>query len=163
MRNPTLVFSIAAICLVAGLQPNDSVAYPGSAAISYGQNPVWAEGGFVNGSITREITTAPAGQTLIVTDVHLTMGSDDTGYDCIAMWSINLETDGSTLGSFAVQQFRDSSGQTAGHPFTNATFSSGLPVASGQTLNLVATLIHSDSCSGGPRIHYTISGYVAQS
>ena len=166
MRTHLTPISIAAICLITGLQPADSAAYPGGAAVSYGSNPVWAMGGYVTGDDTREITTAPAGQTLIVTDVHLTMSDDETGWDCMAKWVIDLETGGTSLGSFALQQFRhysDGDSFTPGQTVANATFSSGLPVPAGQALSLVANQVGTTGCSGEVRLHYTISGYIAQS
>jgi hypothetical protein len=158
--------TIAVLCLIAGLQPTDSAAYPGGAAVSYGSNPVWAVGGYVNGDDTREIRTAPADQTLIVTDVHLTMSDDDMGWDCMAKWVIDLETGGSSLGSFALQQSRHHSGGdsfTPGQTVANATFSSGLPVPAGQALSLVVDQVGTTGCTGEVRVHYTISGYIAQS
>jgi hypothetical protein len=166
MRVYTPHFSVITICMLGAAHPTESMAYPGGAAISYGQNPVWAMGGFVNDDATVEIKTAPIDQTLIVTDIHLTMSDDDTSWHCMAKWTIDLQTGDTNLGSFALQQYRhysDGDSFTPGQTVSNITFSSGLPVPAGQTLNLVANKIATSGCTGEVRVHYVISGYTAQS
>ncbi len=166
MRKVFTQWSLAGICLMSSLQPTVSAAYPGGAAVSYGQNPLWSAGGSVTGTDTIAIRTAPAGQTLVVTDVHLSLADDESDWNCMTRWTIDLQAGTeTTLGSFTLVQYRhysDGDSWTHGESVARATFSSGLPVPAGEVLNLVTDLRGTYDCSSSPRVHYTLSGYIAQ-
>ena len=165
MRKKTTLLAGSAACLMASLISSDSSAYP-TTPISYGQNPIWSAGGYVTGTNTISLETVPSGQTLVITDVHLSLGDDDSAWDCRTRWRTEVQSYGSsgttTLASFALRQGKVNE-PTPGN-IISATFESGLPVPAGNTLKFYANLRGIDDCTAASeRIYYTFSGYFAQS
>ena len=139
-----------AVGLGFSLASSDAVGYPAGAAVSMGTNPIWSEGGALNGVSSTTILIVDGDRTAIVSDVVLT-----TAGNCGGGMLIDLETaDGGIVASFATAT--DSSGTDWAPSQVSHAFSAGVPVAAGETLTL--------SMEGGAscRLRYTLSGYYAQ-
>ncbi len=120
----------------------------------------------MTGTNTISLETVPSGQTLVITDVHLSLGDDDSAWDRRTRWRTEVQSYGSsgttTLASFALRQGKVNE-PTPGN-IISATFESGLPVPAGNTLKFYANLRGIDDCTAAAeRIYYTLSGYFAQS
>ncbi len=166
MHKPRSLFALTGTCLLASLTPSDGVAYP-TTPVSYGQNPIWSAGGYMDGGDTAIIVDAiPTGQTLVVTDVFLTLGDDDGGWNCRSRWRTTIQSKSgpgsvTDLAMFHLRQLQGSDPNS--ESIINATFSSGLPIAGGQTLQIHANLRGTQNCDGNERLYYTLSGYYAES
>ena len=124
-----------------------AVGYPTGPAVSMGANPVWAEGGEVDGS-TISVLGAPAGRDVVVTDVVLSY------YNSTCNSRVDLRTNtGEVLASFRLMQDHWYYG-TAQPTRIEHSFNSGLPIPSGETLIMQEW--------GGCNVAYTLSGYYAQ-
>ena len=128
-----------AVGLGFSLSSSEAVGYPAGASVSMGSNPVWSMGGLPTAT---ETLTAPAGQDMIITDVHFanTAGS----------W-IRLEM---TLAGDGLVAAFISDGTTDRQP---AALQSGIRVPAGETLTVAFAAYH-----GLSSVRYTLSGYYAQ-
>ena len=140
-----------AVGLGFSLASSDAVGYPAGAAVSMGSNPIWSEGGALNGVSSTTILTVDGDRTAIVSDVVLT-----TAGNCGGGMPIDLETaDGGIVASFIVAT-DNTGGEQWGPSQVSHAFSAGVPVAAGETLTL--SMEGGSSC----RLRYTLSGYYAQ-
>jgi len=137
------------------IAPRDAVGYPAGAAVSYGSNPVFSEGGHLS-MLTAGSTTLGLGSSsydAIITDVVLTVGFPNT---CEHLMDVQLVS-----GSDTLAQFETVLGSAGAVPIA-AHYVSGIRVPAGSSLSLDTT-IYRDSCgSGDARIGYSISGYYAE-
>ena len=129
---------------------NSANAFPQGPSVSYGGNPLFSQGGTISNS-TSSIFTAPSDQIMVVTDLLLSMNSDD----CQSYLDITLS--GTSLGSFKLHSNLHYDGDKAAQsqPSTiQHAFNSGISLPVGETLEITET----GSCS----VAYTLSGYYAQ-
>ena len=150
MRTPRFQLGlIATLALGLGfsLSSSDAVGYPAGSAVSYGSNPLWAVGGNQFSGPAFEVITAPTGKDIVVTDLILSYSCTDCSPTVV------LRAGGTVISRTVYRHWRDGGNiSTVSIPIQH-TFSSGLPVTSGQTLT-----IEVDSYS----VDYTLSGYYAQ-
>jgi len=166
MNKPLSAFALTGACLMASLIPSDGTAYP-TTPVSYGQNPIWSAGGYVDGGDTVSILDSiPTGQDLVVTDVFLSLGDDDGGWNCRSRWRtiIQSKSAGGSVTDLAMFHMRQmQAGEPNSESIINATLSSGLLITDGQTLQIHANLRGTQNCDGNERLYYTLSGYYSQS
>jgi len=153
-------------CSMATLVPSDGAAYP-TTPVSYGQNPIWSAGGYIDRhDIATLVDSVPAGQTLVVTDVHITVAGNYGDWDCRTQWraKVQSKSPGGSTTDLAWYNLRHvGTGDSNNESMINATFSSGLPVVSGDSLQVHAHLSAVSSCGADSgRLYYTLSGYYAQ-
>jgi hypothetical protein len=147
------LFGIAAIIFSGAIfvhSLKSANAFPQGPSVSYGGNPLFSQGGTISNS-TSSIFTAPSDQIMVVTDLLLSMNSDD----CQSFLDITLS--GTSLGSFKLHSNLHYDGDKAAQsqPSTiQHAFNSGISVPVGETLEITET----GSCS----VAYTLSGYYAQ-
>ena len=138
---------------------SDAVGYP-TAAISTGANPVLSAAGAHNTSDTATLFAAEETD-VVVTDVVLTMSSDDNEY-CMVSFVHSLQlSDGTKVGEFAVGMHSPASNQPTVESSLSASFESGIRLPAGDTLSLHTDLRYKAGC-GDATVHYTVAGYRAQ-
>jgi len=163
-----------AVCLGAvatiALSPQDAVGYPAGPAVSVGANPVVHAGGTTGWGSSADLFTAPDDHDIVITDIVLSGNTDN--HTCKAQAWVKMDSASGTLGEFSVgtPMLRTSSWVTSGGE-TNLVvgLASGLRLPAGETAQLsVATDGMSYDCSSPGsypnrvRVHYAISGYLAQ-
>ena len=144
---------------------SQAVGYPATSAISYGSNPVWSAAGRLVDDDAPVLITVPPDQDLVVTDVHLGMSDQDSGFNCMTKWLVDLQDGSETFGTWAMQQYRhysDGTSWTPGVDMVDASFSTGLRIPAGTSLVLTADKLYEMDCSGDTYVHYNISGYYTQ-
>ncbi len=157
--SPWKAFAIAGIsaALTLSLVSSDAVGYPAGAAVSLGANPIVSYGGAVITGATDTLFTAPSDSDVIVTDVFLS--ADNTSNSCKTMQAIHLRLDdGTELGRYTVGM--DYWGGS-GHQPVHASYTSGIRVPAGRSLEAWSQDRFSYSCAG-IQVDYAISGYLAQ-
>ena len=153
-----LMFGCAAIIAASGfffrsIQPAQAYL---SNNISYQQNPIWSQGGVLNGNII----AAPSGQDMIVTDLHLTLYSADIA-DCWFNKHLQLSTPSlGTIAEYSLHWWHNYGGGEDETGSFQASFRSGLRIPAGETLSANVTTALEDSCSTHD-VRYTIAGYYA--
>jgi hypothetical protein len=143
------------VTLTLVLSPTDAVGYP-SAAVSLGQNPVLAMAGEVSDGSVVSLFSPEEGTDFVVTDVVLTMGRN-TWTTCHSTVTLSLASDGRYVGRFSLQADGNNisyNGAGTNHAQVSHSFTSGILVPSGDTLQL--------SASACEVVNYTLSGYYAQ-
>ena len=166
MRTQLSIAVAVGACCLAALVPSDGSAYP-TTPVSYGQNPIWSAGGYIDKhDIATLVDSVPSGQTLVVTDVHITVAGSYGDWDCRTQWRAKVQSkspSGSTaeLAWYHLRQV--GTGDSNDESRVKATYASGLPVASGHALQIHAHLSAVYYCDGPERLYYTVSGYYAQS
>ncbi|MDP2315463.1 MAG: hypothetical protein Q8P41_21375 [Pseudomonadota bacterium] len=149
-----------------GRFPAPAAAYPAGSAVSYGANPVLAQGGSVTAGSSAVLFTAPAGQDIVVTDLVLTRGYttySDYASCASAIVTVTVSTSAGTVGTVLL-------GYAGPTTFADAevvtmSLSSGLPVAAGDRLTLASTVTASASttyCDPNLTVGYTATGYYAE-
>ena len=155
---------IAALAMGLGfsLSSADAVGYPAGAAVSFGNNPVWSNGGLLTAGTPISVVTAEGEQGVVVTDLHAFV--TDTSDQCGAHMRLDLLIDGAVKGSVAMGVVQPSSNLTQYESSATLRLASGIYVEPGASLVLEPNIIWKRSyCSGtGPNIAYTLSGYRAQ-
>ena len=162
-------------CLSIGLgyslSSSQAIGYPAGPVISTGTNPVFSSGGAFSITVGTDTSiaavTAPDDQDLIITDLVLDAGTDDT--NCIEHWRVDFTIPGATLASTTVSpRFRRESGygysydQNFGQG-SHLRLQSGLRVPAGTSAQLEASSIVHGGCGGRDgQITWTTSGYYAQ-
>jgi len=147
------------------LSSSQAVGYPATSAISYGANPVWSAAGRLGDDEASVLISVPADQEVVVTDVQLGMSDQDSGFNCMTKWTVDLHESSETFGTWALQQYRhysDGDSWTPGVQQVNASYTSGLRVPAGTSLTLTASMLFEMDCSGDEYVHYIVSGYYAQ-
>jgi len=148
------------------LSSPQAIGYPAGSAVSYGANPVWSVGGVINGDGSADLLTAPADQSLVVTDINLSVTSNSSG--CSGVVDVGLGNSGASdlstadLGRFGLGLSRDNYSYTQYDPISSTHLQSGVKVDPGDTLSLFADMRWDVYCSGGIAMNYLISGYYAQ-
>ena len=100
-----------------------------------------------------------------MTDVQLGMSDQDSDFNCMTKWTVDLQEGSETFGTWALQQYRhysDGDSWTPGVQQVDASYTSGLRVPAGTSLTLTANKLYEMDCSGDAYVHYTVSGYYAQ-
>ena len=143
---------IASVALVVSSIGN-SFALPQGPSVNTGSNPVFSYGGTISNSTTT-LFTAPADQTMIVTDVVLTMAEQS----CSS--TITFNTSAGNVSSFKLYSNFYTAGDGYGRSATSIepksishSFNSGVPVNLSDGMDIVE--------SGGCNVSYTVSGYYA--
>jgi len=144
------------------LAPRDAVGYPSGAAVSYGSNPVFSVGGYLDFfGATDTLSIGLSGHDAIVTDVVLTTGSDCNNIHGTS--HVEFRDSTNTLAWFAVGLREDS---VSGTSALIVSSESGIRVAEGESLTLqVTNQIYSfESCPATitAGVFYTLSGYYAE-
>ena len=158
---------IAALAAGLGytLSSSQAVGYPAGVAVSYGSNPVWSAAGRLVDDDAPVLVTVPSDQDLVITDVQLIVGDQDSDFDCITKWTVDLQNGADTYGNWALSQFRhysDGDSWTPGVVHVDSTYNSGFVVPAGTPLTLTANKLYESYCSGDQFIYYNLSGYFAQ-
>jgi len=158
---------IATLALGLGytLSSSQAVGYPATSAISYGSNPVWSAAGRLVDDDAPVLISVPVDQEVVVTDVQLGMSDQDSDFNCMTKWTVDLQEGSETFGTWALQQYRhysDGDSWTPGVQQVDASYTSGLRVPAGTSLTLTANKLYEMDCSGDAYVHYTVSGYYAQ-
>ena len=143
---------IASVALLVSSIGN-SFALPQGPSVNVGSNPIFSYGGTISNSTTT-LFTAPSDQTMIVTDVVLTMAEQT----CTS--TITLNTSAGNVSSFKLYSKFYSAGDGYGRSATSIepksishSFNSGVPISLSDSLDIVE--------SGGCNVSYTVSGYYA--
>jgi hypothetical protein len=152
--------------LTVALSPQSAVGYPAGAAISYGANPVWSKGGVMNGDSNQDILTAPADQSVVITDIALSLSSTNSGCATVVEAGLGDGTatslDSADLGRFTVGVNREGYSYTRYHPFQTVQLRSGATIEGGDTLQIYSDVKWAAYCSESEvRLSYMISGYYA--
>ncbi len=158
---------IASLALGLGytLSSTQAVGYPASSAISYGANPVWSAAGRLVHEDAPVLISVPSDQDLIVTDVQLGMSDQDSDFNCMTKWTIDLLDGDDSFGTWAMQQYRhysDGDSWTPGVDHIDSNYTSGLRIPAGTALTLTASKLYEMDCTGDNFVHYNISGYYTQ-
>jgi hypothetical protein len=132
------LIAILAVGLGFSLASSSAVGYPAGAAVSMGSNPVWSIGGLPEAT---ESLTAPAGQDMIITDVHF--ANTDSQWIRVEM----------ALADDTVAAFTSDSGPDR----VPVSLRSGIRIPAGETMTIGFTAYY-----GLSSVRYTISGYYAQ-
>ena len=146
----TLLASVALLIWSIG----ETFAFPQGPNVSMGSNPLFSYGGKVNNSQIA-LFTAPSSQSMVVTDLILSMKNSN----CLS--TVELTTSGGDLLSSIDLHSRyvmSGNGYAASATQTSPSlvqhsFSSGIPLALGETLEM--------NENGGCDVSYTVSGYYA--
>ena len=143
---------IASVALLVSSIGN-SFALPQGPSVNIGSNPVFSYGGTVSNNSTT-LFTAPSDQTMVVTDIVLTMAEQT----CTS--TIMLNTSAGNVSSFKLYSNFYTAGDGYGRSATSIepksishSFNSGVPVSMNDGLNIAE--------SGGCNVSYTVSGYYA--
>lgn len=159
-----------------GRFPPPAAAYPAGAAVSYGANPVVATGGSVTAGSSAILFTAPAGQDIVVTDLVLTgrgygLSGASLSTQCYGATVVVTLSTGSGTVSTALLNYTLPANPASSALFglrvdpMPMSFSSGLPVAAGETLTMATTVTASSSstyCDPYLTVAYTATGYYAE-
>jgi len=157
--------------MTQSLTSSDAVGYPGGAAISKGENPIYSTGGKVEFNVDSPTTasgivTAPTDQELVITDVYFSMGS---GHSYCAMRAeVDLLIDGEQVAAYApISPMANLSYNVFLLSRDNQqTLASGIRIPAGSTLDFRLDDFDSfgSHCDGdyGQTLRYTLSGYYAQ-
>jgi hypothetical protein len=163
-----------AVCLGAvatiALSPQDAIGYPAGPAVSAGHNPVVSAGGTTAWDSSSDLFTAPADHDIVITDIVL---SGNTDYHrCKAQAWVKVDSASGTLGEFSVGTpvlYTNSWVASGGETNLVMDLASGLRLPAGETAQLsVSTEGMNYDCSSATsapnrvRVHYAISGYLAQ-
>jgi hypothetical protein len=146
--------------LTLALQARDAVGYPAGAVVSTGSNPVVSAGGQLDGTTSDSPLSATADQSLVITDVILSVSN--VASSCRAHAIVSLNAGGASLARFAVGVTSDSRSYDNHEPQMIARLSSGIHVPPGSTLVIDNTQQYTSGCSGNLKVEYTLSGYYAQ-
>jgi len=159
------------------LTSSEAIGYPAGSAVSSGENPIFSTAGSFefdtssgtsSGTTLSDVLTAPTDQDLIITDVNVGVSSGSTS--CGMRAEIGMYIDGEQVGSFApmspIMRFYSSETAFLGPTDGQQTFSSGIRVPAGTSLDLHAILIEWGGAyctsSGTQKARYSLSGYKAQ-
>ena len=141
------------LALTWAVSSHEAVGYPAT-AVSLGANPVVAKGGYAVASGTATPFTAPEDQSIVVTDVVLTIyGSKGSVEPCNNR--LSLDTSAGTIAEFRLTSDTYHNGTYLQPTSVSHTYSSGLPLVPGDTLVVTN---HGSHCD----ISYSLSGYLAQ-
>ena len=131
----------------------NSFALPQGPRVNIGTNPVFSYGGLVSNNTT-SLFTAPSDQTMIVTDIVLTMAEQT----CTS--TVTLNTSAGNVSSFKLYSNFYTAGDGYGRSATSIepksishSFNSGIPIGVNDEMDIVE--------SGGCNVSYTVSGYYA--
>ena len=156
-----------AVGLGFSLSSSDAIGYP-LGAVSMGANPVWSVGGVLTGAENRIVIEAPEDQSMVFTDVALSLSSTNTA--CASVVEVGLGGDASTsisealLGRFTVGVNREGYSKTRYHPIQTIQLSAGGQLSPGDELKIFSDVKWVAYCSSDEvRLSYTVSGYYAQS
>jgi hypothetical protein len=127
------------------LSASEAIGYPAGSAVSRGSNPVWNVAGTFTG--TGGTTVYTSSGHAIITDV-LISGSDDRTADV----TMRLD-DGTEIGRFLMHGASSAYNESYPQVSLIHTFSGGLVVPEGRTLQMSTTR---------GTMYYTLSGYYAQ-
>ncbi len=145
--------------LVWALGASDAIGYPAGSVVSYGSNPVVAIGGTITDVGSSTLFTAPADQSIVITDVALGLSISDS-YVCYGRYRVELRTGGGdVLGVYAI-----GGSEATRHPSesTNISYSSGLPVPPGESLEIQVSEVLRNCSGSASTTTYSLSGYYAQ-
>ena len=144
-----------------------AIGYPAGSAISYGANPVWSAGGVIHGDGGVVLISAPSDQAIVVTDINLSVTSNDAS--CTTALMVGIEDGSATsvdttdLGRFGLGVNREGYSYTQYHPIYSAHLGSGAKVAPSDNLQLFSDVLWNAYCSPDEvSLNYMISGYYAQ-
>ena len=158
----TLLSAGLGAALLAAFGAGDAGGYPAGAAVSLATNPVVSFAGTLTSSDTATITSVSSDRDLVITDVVLSSG--DSGAFCRSSIRVEVLAGGSAIGKFGIGVTNETRSYSSWEPTMVASLNSGLRVSAGSTLQIVTSQDYQDNCSGsGPDLHYTLSGYYAQS
>lgn len=163
-----------AVCLGAvatiALSPQDAIGYPAGPTVSAGHNPVVSAGGTTAWGSSSDLFTAPADHDIVITDIVLSGNTDH--HRCKAQAWVKVDSASGTLGEFSVGTpvlYTNSWVASGGETNLVMDLASGLRLPAGETAQLsVSTEGMNYDCSSATyapnrvRVHYAISGYLAQ-
>jgi hypothetical protein len=163
-----------AVCLGAvatiALSPQDAIGYPAGPAVSAGHNPVVSAGGTTAWDSSSDLFTAPADHDIVITDIVLSGNTDS--HRCKAQAWVKMDSASGTLGEFSVGTpvlYTNSWVASGGETNLVVDLASGLRLPAGETAQLsVSTEGMSYDCGSSSsypnrvRVHYAVSGYLAQ-
>ena len=163
-----------AVCLGAvatiALSPQDAIGYPAGPTVSAGHNPVVSAGGTTAWNSSVDLFTAPADHDIVITDIVLSGNTDS--HRCKAQAWVKMDSASGTLGEFSVGTpvlYTNSWVTSGGETNLVMDLASGLRLPAGETAQLsVSTEGMNYDCSSATsapnrvRVHYAISGYLAQ-
>jgi hypothetical protein len=141
------------------LSSSTAIGYPAGAAVSLGTNPIMSIAGLLEADERLTAATAPADQTLVITDVVLSAG--DSQSSCLAHVRVELNTPTETVGSFGIGIARDGYGTSNYQTQLSTQLSSGISVPPGESLEISSNIVYEDCSGSGPEVYYTLSGYYA--
>ena len=158
---------VLAVGLSHTLSSSRAAGYPGGAAISYAANPVWSAGGAISGDGSAVLITAPADQSVVVSDVILSVTSSDSS--CVTAVAAGLgdstssSLDTAALGRFGIGVNREGHSYTQYHPIQSIHLNSGAKLDPGEVLTLYADVLWQVYCTESEvDLNYMVSGYFAQ-
>ena len=163
-----------AVCLGAvatiALSPQDAIGYPAGPTVSAGHNPVVSAGGTTAWNSSVDLFTAPADHDIVITDIVLSGNTDS--HRCKAQAWVKMDSASGTLGEFSVGTpvlYTNSWVASGGETNLVVDLASGLRLPAGETAQLSVSTegmnYDCDSATSAPnrvRVHYAISGYLAQ-
>jgi hypothetical protein len=163
-----------AVCLGAvatiALSPQDAIGYPAGPTVSAGHNPVVSAGGTTAWNSSVGLFTAPADHDIVITDIVLSGNTDS--HRCKAQAWVKMDSASGTLGEFSVGTpvlYTNSWVASGGETNLVVDLASGLRLPAGETAQLsVSTEGMSYDCGSSSsypnrvRVHYAVSGYLAQ-
>ena len=163
-----------AVCLGAvatiALSPQDAIGYPAGPTVSAGHNPVVSAGGTTAWNSSVDLFTAPPDHDIVITDIVLSGNTDS--HRCKAQAWVKMDSASGTLGEFSVGTpvlYTNSWVASGGETNLVMDLASGLRLPAGETAQLsVSTEGMSYDCGSSSsypnrvRVHYAVSGYLAQ-
>lgn len=152
IHSPAASFlAIAVGCAVAvSMSSGPAIGYP-TTAVSLGSNPVIAVGGAIGADTSVDLFDEFLDQDFVITDVVLTIyGYRDSTNTC--QNRVSLNSAGARLAQYHLTSDTYYNGTYLQPTSVSHTYSSGLPVSSGASLNITN---HDGPCSIG----YSVSGY----
>ena len=161
-----------AVCLGAvatiALSPQDAVGYPAGPAVSAGTNPVVHAGGTAGWGTSADLFTAPDDHDIVITDIVLS--GNTNSHRCKAQAWVKMDSASGTLGEFSVGTpvlYTSSWITSGGETNLVVDLSSGLLLPAGETAQITVSTegMNFDCTSTDPdrvRVHYAVSGYLAQ-
>jgi len=141
------------------LTSTPAVGYPAS-AVSTGFSPIVSAAGRHNDTQTTLLLEATE-HDVVITDVVLSMSSDNNDY-CMVSFAHKLQlSDGTIIGELAAGMHSPAANQPNVDPTVSMRLQSGLRVPAGDSLTMQTDRRYKNGC-GDATVHYTVSGYLAQ-
>ena len=159
--NVTVLLSFAlGVCITLLIQSNLATAsYPAGPSISLGSNPTVSYGGTIYDYGNVLLLTAPSDQDIVITDIHLTAGEQNT--ECRGLAHITFITGTNVYAEFHIGLNRYGYSNSQYNPVLAVDFNSGFRVPAGQNLAVDVAKLWDSNCGNGIDLAYAVTGYAA--